>query len=100
LSTNTPGKRADIRGITVPATEVSFSFDGVPTVLNFVLQATTEVAVYVGLTEGSTFDTTNRFTVKSGARLRFDDVNWTPDTNALYLRSAGAETLVECWYWG
>lgn len=101
MSTNTPGKHPDIKGVTVGAVvEVPFSFDGVPTVLNFLLHATSDVALYVSLVPGGTFAPDNRFTIPSGGELRFDDLAWTPDVNGLYLRSAGAELFCEVFYWG
>lgn len=100
MSTQPPGKRPDIKRVTVGAAEIPFSFDGVVSVVNFIVQAVGDVAVRVGLTVGSTASADNYWTLKSGATLRFDDVNYTPDTDGLYFLSEGAETVVEVFYWG
>lgn len=100
MATNTPAKRPDIRRIGVhAATETPFPFEGVRTVIGFIIQTLDAAPLYIGLTEGSTFSPDNYYTLKSGYVMIHRDINWTPEETALYLRSTG-EYMVEIWYWG
>lgn len=102
MATNTPAKRPDIQRVPVGAgAETLFSFDGVPTVIGFHIQTVDDqVDLRVGLTPLSTFSPDNYYTLKGGFVLIHRDINWTPDINALYLRSEVGDIIVEVWYWG
>jgi len=100
MATNPPAKRPDIQRVLVGAgAETPFSFDGVPTVIGFTIQAIDDAPLYIGLIPLSTFSADNFYTLKSGYVMIHRDINWTPPGVGLYLRSTG-DITVEVWYWG
>jgi len=102
MATNTPAKHPDIQRVPVGAAlETPFSFDGVPTAIGFHIQTVDDqVDLYISLVSGGTFSPDNFYTLKAGFVMVQRDINWTPDINALYLRSAAGDIIVEVWYWG
>ena len=101
MGTNVPAKRPDIRRITVPAaTEVSFHFEGVVSVIGFHIQTIGQSNLYIGLSEGATFSTDNFYTLKASYVMIHRDINWTPTDEALWLRSSSGEITCEIMYWG
>lgn len=101
MGTNVPAKHPNMKRVAVTAgAETAITFDGVPTLINFVLQVVESVALYISFDSGGTFSTDNYFTLKSGATWNEQDINWTPPANAMYVRSASGNITVELIYWG
>ena len=101
MATNTPAKRPDIQRVDVAAgAETPLTFDGVPTLIGFTLQALEDVNLYCSFVPGGTFSADNYYTLKAGYIWNERDINWTPDEEALYLRSAAGAITAEIIYWG
>lgn len=99
MATNTPGKKPNVRRISVPAaSEAQFNFEGIVAVINFKVQAVTGVNMRLSFDPGGTFSTDNYWTVKSGTVYEERDINWTHGEQ-LYLRSEGADLIAEIVYW-
>lgn len=99
MATNTPGKKPNVRRMSVPAaTETQFNFEGIVAVINFKVQTVESVNVRLAFDPGGTFSADNYWTIKSGTVYDERDINWTHGEQ-LYLRSEGTTVTVEVTYW-
>lgn len=102
MPTQPGAKRPDIKRVVVgTVAETPFSFDGAVSVIGFHIQALADngVPLYVSLEPGGTFSPDNFYTLKADFVMTHRDINWSPDTEALYLRSSSGDIEVEVWYW-
>lgn len=101
MATNPAAKRPNCKRVAVgAATEVPFSFDGVVSIISFTVQVYESVNLLISFEAGGTASADNYFTLRAGQAYSEQDINWTPDTNALFFLSAAGNITVEVIYWG
>jgi len=104
MATNTPAKIPNVIRLAVAvASETPVTFHGAVSIIALRVQCVDAIALRVSFDEGGTFSTDNFWTIKSGAVWRQDDINWTVDNPAMWVRipvSPNGDSIVEIIYWG